>query len=62
MNIRSGDRILPVLLGLLALLAWGCARKSAVPAIVVGADGGTARFPATAPALNQTVILLPAEK
>ncbi len=30
--------------------------------IEVGADGGTARFPATAPALNQTVIVLPAEK
>ncbi len=38
MNIRSRDRIFLVLLGLMALLAWGCARKSAVPDVVVAAD------------------------
>jgi hypothetical protein len=38
MDIRSRDRILLVLLGLLALLTWGCARKSAVPDVVVAAE------------------------
>ena len=38
MDIRSRDRILLVLLGLLALLTWGCARKSAVPDVVIASD------------------------
>jgi hypothetical protein len=38
MDIRSRDRILLVLLGLLALLTWGYARKSAVPDVVAAAE------------------------
>jgi len=38
MDIRVRDRILHVLLGLTALLAWGCARTSAVPDDVVAAS------------------------
>ena len=38
MNIRSRDRNLLVLWGLLALLVWGRTRKSAVPDVVIASD------------------------